>query len=69
MPGTCRRAAPLCPPEWAALNHGWWTQLKPHFRQGVKDEGTKEQENACAELNAETEAFAKKLDQIRTGGA
>src|SRR5262245_9690651 len=58
--------APLCPTEWTALNYGWWTQLKPHFTDTFQEKGSKEQENARAEHIAETKAFAKKLDQLRT---
>lgn len=59
--------APLCQTEWTQLDYGWWTQLMPHFTQGFKDQGTKEQEKARAALIAATNAFAQKIDQIRTG--
>ena len=59
--------APLAPQEWAALNYGWWTQLQPYFSQGFKAQGAKAQQKAGAQLKAVTVAFAKNLDQIRTG--
>ena len=59
--------APLCPQAWAMLDHGWWTQLKPHFSAAFKDEGDKTQENARENLIAETKAFEKELDKIRRG--
>jgi putative metallopeptidase DUF4344 len=62
-----RSRAPLCAPEWAALDYGWWTQLAPHFRASFEDQGTKKQKQARAELIAATKEFAKKLDEIRTG--
>jgi hypothetical protein len=61
-----RTRVPLCRPEWAALNYGWWTQLEPYFSKGFKDEGSTEQENARAELIAATREFAKELDKLRT---
>ncbi|HKC94658.1 MAG TPA: DUF4344 domain-containing metallopeptidase [Nitrospira sp.] len=60
--------APLCPQAWAALDYGWWTQLKPHFRETFRAEGTKTQEAARKKLIAETKAFAEKLDEFRSGG-
>ncbi|WP_406511421.1 DUF4344 domain-containing metallopeptidase [Streptomyces sp. NBC_00161] len=62
-----RTRAPLCPQSWAALDYGWWTQLKPHFSQKFKGQGDKSQEAARARLIAETKAFAEKLDEIRSG--
>ncbi|MEU2392843.1 DUF4344 domain-containing metallopeptidase [Streptomyces sp. NPDC007369] len=59
--------APLCPQSWAMLDHGWWTQLKPHFREAFKAQGGKSQEEARARLIAETKALAEKLDEIRSG--
>jgi hypothetical protein len=59
--------APLCPQEWTALNYGWWTQLKPYFRQSFKEQGEQEQAKARAEQIAETKRFAKGLDKIRAG--
>ncbi|MFF1342944.1 DUF4344 domain-containing metallopeptidase [Streptomyces sp. NPDC058290] len=41
-----RTRAPLCPQSWAALDYGWWTQLKPHFSQKFKGQGDKSQEAA-----------------------
>ncbi|PKW05531.1 MULTISPECIES: DUF4344 domain-containing metallopeptidase [unclassified Streptomyces] len=29
----------LCPQAWAMLDHGWWTQLQPHFTRGVRGAG------------------------------
>ncbi|MFE6133495.1 DUF4344 domain-containing metallopeptidase [Streptomyces sp. NPDC056437] len=59
--------APLCPQAWAMLDYGWWTQLKPHFRAAFKDQGDKSQENARDQLIAETKAFEKQLDKLRSG--
>ncbi|MEU6866597.1 DUF4344 domain-containing metallopeptidase [Streptomyces sp. NPDC046876] len=59
--------APLCPQAWAMLDYGWWTQLKPHFSRAFKDEGDKTQGNAHDRLIAETKAFEKELDKIRSG--
>ncbi|MFI1608322.1 DUF4344 domain-containing metallopeptidase [Streptomyces platensis] len=58
--------APLCPQAWAMLDHGWWTQLKPHFSGAFKDQGDKAQQHAHDELIAETKALAKKLDKLRS---
>ncbi|MER6612156.1 DUF4344 domain-containing metallopeptidase [Streptomyces xantholiticus] len=58
--------APLCPQAWAMLDYGWWTQLQPHFTETFKDQGDKTQENARAQLIAETKAFEKQLDKLRT---
>ena len=58
--------APLCAPEWAALDYGWWTQLEPHFTDAFEEQGTTEQENARAALVEETKSFAKKIDELRT---
>ncbi|MEU0371303.1 DUF4344 domain-containing metallopeptidase [Streptomyces sp. NPDC006283] len=57
--------APLCPQAWAMLDYGWWTQLKPHFREAFKDEGGKAQANARNHLIEETKAFEKELDKLR----
>ncbi|MFJ3927674.1 DUF4344 domain-containing metallopeptidase [Streptomyces sp. NPDC090022] len=59
--------APLCPQAWAMLDHGWWTQLQPHLREGFKAQGDQRQKEARARLIAETKAFEEKLDRIRTG--
>ncbi|MBT2392153.1 hypothetical protein J7E87_22660 [Streptomyces sp. ISL-1] len=59
--------APLCPQAWAMLDFGWWTQLKPHFSGAFKDQGDKAQKNARDQLIAETKAFEKKLDELRSG--
>ncbi|MFD3437027.1 DUF4344 domain-containing metallopeptidase [Streptomyces sp. NPDC058685] len=59
--------APLCPQAWAMLDYGWWTQLKPHFRGAFKDQGDKAQENARDHLIAETKAFEKQIDKLRSG--
>ncbi|MFJ3637377.1 DUF4344 domain-containing metallopeptidase [Streptomyces sp. NPDC090112] len=57
--------APLCPQSWAMLDHGWWTQLQPHFTEAFKARGDKAQSDARARLVAETKAFAEKLDELR----
>ncbi|MFE2148149.1 DUF4344 domain-containing metallopeptidase [Streptomyces sp. NPDC059456] len=59
--------APLCPQAWAMLDHGWWTQLQPHFTRAFKEQGDKEQREARARLIAETKAFAEQLDRYRSG--
>lgn len=59
--------APLCPQAWAMLDHGWWTQLQPHFSEGFREEGDRAQQRSRDRLIAETEALAKKLDEIRSG--
>ncbi|MER7467504.1 DUF4344 domain-containing metallopeptidase [Streptomyces sp. NPDC097981] len=59
--------APLCPQAWAMLDHGWWTQLQPHFSSAFKDEGDENQKNAHDQLIAETKAFAEQLDKLRSG--
>jgi Putative metallopeptidase len=58
--------APLCAPEWAALDYGWWTQLEPHFTEAFQEQGTTEQEDARAALVAATKAMAKNIDELRT---
>lgn len=58
--------APLCPQAWAMLDHGWWTQLQPHFTGTFKGRGDKNQADARARLIAETKAFAEKLDELRS---
>ena len=58
--------APLCPQAWAMLDFGWWTQLEPHFSGAFKDQGDKAQENARDQLIAETKAFEKQLDKLRS---
>lgn len=58
--------APLCPQAWAMLDYGWWTQLQPHFTEAFKDQGDKTQENARDQLIAETKAFEKQLDKLRS---
>jgi hypothetical protein len=58
---------PLCPMEWAQLNHGWWTVLEPHFIEAYREQGTEIQEQARDQLVAENEAFVKELKKIRTG--
>ncbi|MFF4443956.1 DUF4344 domain-containing metallopeptidase [Streptomyces sp. NPDC001502] len=62
-----RTRAPLCPQAWAMLDYGWWTQLQPHFSGAFRAEGDGEQKKAHARLIAETEALAKRIDEIRTG--
>ncbi|MEV7561747.1 DUF4344 domain-containing metallopeptidase [Streptomyces sp. NPDC089795] len=57
--------APLCPQAWAMLNHGWWTQLQPHFSSAFKAQGDEEQKKAQAQLIAETKALAERIDEIR----
>ncbi|MFB7784896.1 DUF4344 domain-containing metallopeptidase [Streptomyces vinaceus] len=59
--------APLCPQAWAMLDYGWWTQLQPHFSAVFKAQGATEQKKAHARLIAETEALAKRIDEIRSG--
>jgi hypothetical protein len=61
--------APLCAPEWAALNYGWWSQLQPSFREAFKKQGANEQKKGRAELIAATKAFAEKIDELRTSQA
>ncbi|KOV10714.1 hypothetical protein ADK91_10830, partial [Streptomyces sp. XY511] len=63
LPGS---RAPLCPQAWAMLDHGWWTQLQPHFTEAFKTEGDKTRAAAYDRLVAETKAFAEKLDDFRT---
>ncbi|MFD9164826.1 DUF4344 domain-containing metallopeptidase [Streptomyces sp. NPDC059558] len=58
--------APLCPQAWAMLDYGWWTQLQPHFNVAFKARGDEEQKKAHARLIAETEALARRIDDIRT---
>ncbi|MFD8888921.1 DUF4344 domain-containing metallopeptidase [Streptomyces sp. NPDC059566] len=58
--------APLCPQAWAMLDYGWWTQLQPHFSVAFKARGGEEQKKAHARLIAETEALARRIDDIRT---
>ncbi|MFD9012752.1 DUF4344 domain-containing metallopeptidase [Streptomyces sp. NPDC059552] len=58
--------APLCPQAWAMLDYGWWTQLQPHFSVAFKARGDEEQKKAHARLIAETEALARRIDDIRT---
>ncbi|WP_406179321.1 DUF4344 domain-containing metallopeptidase [Streptomyces sp. NBC_01006] len=59
--------APLCPQAWAMLDYGWWTQLQPHFSAAFRAQGGEEQRKAHARLIAETEALAKRIDEIRSG--
>ncbi|MDQ1011025.1 hypothetical protein QFZ82_005510 [Streptomyces sp. V4I23] len=59
--------APWCPQAWAMLDFGWWTQLEPHFSEAFRDQGDKTQENARDQLIAETKAFEKQLDKLRSG--
>ncbi|WP_433570164.1 hypothetical protein [Streptomyces sp. CA-251247] len=49
------------------LDYGWWTRLKPHFRGAFKDQGDKMQETARDQLIAETKAFEKQIDKLRSG--
>ncbi|MFE5561632.1 DUF4344 domain-containing metallopeptidase [Streptomyces sp. NPDC056544] len=58
--------APLCPQAWAMLDYGWWTQLQPHFSAAFRGRGDQEQKKAHARLIAETQALAKRIDEIRT---
>jgi Putative metallopeptidase len=58
--------AVLCPMEWAQLNYGWWTVLEPHFNEAFREQGTEAQEQARDQLIAEYEAFAEKIQKIRT---
>ncbi|WP_079273407.1 DUF4344 domain-containing metallopeptidase [Streptomyces sp. TN58] len=57
--------APLCPQSWAMLDHGWWTQLQPHFTEAFRAEGDEARADAQDRLVAETKAFAEKLDEYR----
>ncbi|MGW5347335.1 DUF4344 domain-containing metallopeptidase [Streptomyces sp. NPDC004050] len=57
--------APLCPQAWAMLDHGWWTQLQPHFREAFRKQGDKSRAEARARLIAETKAFAERLEELR----
>ncbi len=59
--------APLCPQAWAMLDHGWWTQLQPHFSGAFRARGDEEQKKAHARLIAETQALAERIDEIRSG--
>ncbi|MFJ3201619.1 DUF4344 domain-containing metallopeptidase [Streptomyces sp. NPDC086989] len=59
--------APLCPQAWAMLDHGWWTQLRPHFSDAFKEQGDKKQEESRTRLIEATKAFAKQLDTYRSG--
>ncbi|MFG3475814.1 DUF4344 domain-containing metallopeptidase [Streptomyces sp. NPDC047980] len=61
-----RSRAPLCPQAWAMLDHGWWTQLEPHFSEAFKDQGDRSQERSRERLIAEMRAFGAKLDELRT---
>ncbi|MGW6984078.1 DUF4344 domain-containing metallopeptidase [Streptomyces sp. NPDC054932] len=58
--------APLCPQAWAMLDYGWWTQLQPHFSTAFRARGDEEQKKAHARLIAETQALAKRIDEIRS---
>ncbi|MGW0753363.1 DUF4344 domain-containing metallopeptidase [Streptomyces sp. NPDC002587] len=58
--------APLCPQAWAMLDYGWWTQLQPHFTEAFKEQGDKTQEKALDHLTAETKAFERQLDKLRS---
>ncbi|MFB7257968.1 DUF4344 domain-containing metallopeptidase [Streptomyces nojiriensis] len=58
--------APLCPQAWAMLDYGWWTQLQPHFSAAFRAKGDEEQKKAHARLIAETQALAKRIDEIRS---
>ncbi|MET8751794.1 DUF4344 domain-containing metallopeptidase [Streptomyces sp. NPDC004667] len=60
--------APLCPQAWAMLDHGWWTQLQPHFTEAFKSRGDQRQKDARERLIAETKAFEKQLDELRRKG-
>ncbi|MFG2416193.1 DUF4344 domain-containing metallopeptidase [Streptomyces goshikiensis] len=57
--------APLCPQAWAMLDYGWWTQLQPHFSAAFRAKGDEEQKKAHARLIAETQALARRIDEIR----
>ncbi|GAA1560735.1 DUF4344 domain-containing metallopeptidase [Streptomyces globosus] len=57
--------APLCPQAWAMLDHGWWTQLRPHFSPAFKARGDEEQKQAQARLIAQTRDLEKRIDDIR----
>ncbi|WP_432028041.1 DUF4344 domain-containing metallopeptidase [Streptomyces sp. 1222.5] len=57
----------LCPQAWAMLDHGWWTQLQPHFTRAFEERGDRARAKAHELLVAETKALADKLDEIRTG--
>ncbi|MGW6834520.1 DUF4344 domain-containing metallopeptidase [Streptomyces sp. NPDC054949] len=57
--------APLCPQAWAMLDYGWWTQLQPHFSVAFRARGDEEQKKAHARLIAETQALARRIDEIR----
>ncbi|MFG2987431.1 DUF4344 domain-containing metallopeptidase [Streptomyces sp. NPDC048258] len=59
--------APLCPQAWAMLDYGWWTQLQPHFSGAFRAQGAEEQKKAHGRLVAETQALAKRIDEIRSG--
>jgi hypothetical protein len=58
--------AVLCPMEWTQLNYGWWTVLEPRFTEAYRERGTEAQEQARERLIAENEAFAEKIQKIRT---
>ncbi|MFF5448765.1 DUF4344 domain-containing metallopeptidase [Streptomyces sp. NPDC012888] len=57
----------LCPQAWAMLDHGWWTQLQPHFTAAYRARGDAEQRKARERLAAETKAFAERIDEFRSG--
>ena len=59
--------SPLCPQEWAGLNDGWWTQLKPYLTEAFRRQGTRNQQAARSEVLVQRKLLAEQLDRIRTG--
>lgn len=49
------------------LDYGWWTQLQPHFSGAFSAQGAEEQKKAHGRMVAETQALAKRIDEIRSG--
>jgi hypothetical protein len=57
--------AMLCGKEWAQLNYGWWTVLKPHLTSNYKKETEAIRQRAGQNLVDETTALFAKLRQVR----
>jgi hypothetical protein len=59
--------APLCPMEWAQLNHGWWTVLEPHFTEAYSSRAPKPKSRRASSSSWKTRPSRKSSRRYAPG--